>query len=189
MSHLKTTVRAIGTPLKLVFCGLDYAGKTAMYIRLKTGEFVVDLKPTLSSTMDTILLEEDDELVTATIIDLGGQESLRDLWDSHLEQSHVIIFVIDAYDSYRFDESKNEFQKRIVPIAKDIPCIIVCNKFDLIKADSGESNSSKLIHKVESTIQAALDIPKDDNFHILVTSQKTGYGLPKVTRLIREIMT
>ena len=50
MSHLKTTVRAIGAPLKLVFCGLDYAGKTAMYLRLKTGKFVADLKPTLSST-------------------------------------------------------------------------------------------------------------------------------------------
>jgi small GTP-binding protein len=189
MSHLKTTVRAIGTPLKLVFCGLDYAGKTAMYIRLKTGEFVADLKPTLSSTMDSILIDEDDELVRVTIIDLGGQESLRDLWGSHLEQSHVIIFVIDAYDSTRFDESKNEFQKRVLPIARRTPCIIVCNKFDLIKAGSVGSDSSKLIHEVESTIQAALEVPKDDNFAILVASQKTGYGLPKVTRLIREFVT
>ena len=189
MSHLKTAVRAIGTPIKLVFCGLDYAGKTAMYIRLKTGEFVTDLKPTLSSTMDTILLDGDDELVRATIIDLGGQESLRDLWGSHLEQSHIIIFVIDAYDSSRFDESKTEFHKRIVPMAKKIPCIIVCNKFDLIKADSKDSTSSKLIHDVESTIEAALNVPIDGNFSILVTSQKTGYGLPKVTRLIRELMT
>ncbi|MHA2341826.1 MAG: ADP-ribosylation factor-like protein [Candidatus Hodarchaeales archaeon] len=176
MSHLKTTVRAIGTPLKLVFCGLDYAGKTAMYIRLKTGKFVADLKPTLSSTMDSITIEEDDELVKATIIDLGGQESLRDLWGSHLEQSHVIIFV------------KNEFHKRVLPMARRTPCIIVCNKFDLIKADSVSSSSSKLIHEVECTINAALEVPKDDNFAILVASQKTGYGLPKMTRLIRELV-
>ncbi len=188
MSHLKTTIRAIGEPINMVFCGLDYAGKTAMYIRLKTGKFVADLKPTLASTMDSVSLVDDDELVTATIIDLGGQKSLRDLWDSHIKQSHVIIYVVDAKDSSRFSESKNEFQKRVIPLAKKIPCIIVCNKFDLIKADSGAINSSTLIHKVENSIQSALDVPKDDNFPIIVASQKTGYGLPKATRLIRELV-
>ena len=60
MSHLRTAVRAIGSPINLVFCGLDFAGKTAMYIRLQTGKFVTDLKPTLASTMDSISLKDDD---------------------------------------------------------------------------------------------------------------------------------
>jgi small GTP-binding protein len=188
MSHLKTTIRAIGTPINLVFCGLDYAGKTAMYIRLKTGKFVADLKPTLASTMDSISLGDNDEFIKTTIIDLGGQKALRNLWNSHIEKSHVIIYVVDAHDSSRFTESKIEFQKRVVPLAKKIPCIIVCNKFDLIKGDSKVKEYSERIHEVEDKIRTALDVPKDDNFAILVTSQKTGYGLPKVTRLIRELL-
>ncbi len=99
-----------------------------------------------------------------------------------------MIFVIDAHDSSRFDEAKKEFQQRIVPLAQKIPCLIVCNKFDLIKSSSMEKDSSKLINEVENTIQAALAVPKDGKFMILVTSQKTGYGLPKVTRLIRELL-
>ena len=188
MSHLKTTVRALGKPLNLVFCGLDYAGKTAMYIRLRTGKFVADLKPTLSSTMDSISFEEEDELVKATIIDLGGQKSLRDLWGSYIEKAHVIIYVVDAKDTSRYNESKIEFQERIVPLTKDIPCIIVCNKFDLVKVDSNISTSYELTLELKGRIQDALDVPKDKNFVIVVTSQKTGYGLPKVTRLIREFV-
>ena len=186
MSHLKTTVRAIGTPLKLVFCGLDYAGKTAMYIRLKTGKFVADLKPTLSSTMDSISLDEDNELVKATIIDLGGQKSLRDLWGPYIENAHAIIYVVDANDTSRYTESKTEFQERIMPLIKDTPCIIVCNKFDLIQVDSNNVTSYELTLELKSRMQDVLDVPKDKNFAIIVTSQKTGYGLPKVTRLIRE---
>jgi small GTP-binding protein len=189
MSHLKTTIRAIGSPLNIVFCGLDYAGKTAMYIRLKTGKFVSDLKPTLSSTMDSVPLEDDDELVKTTIIDLGGQKALRDLWESYIEKSDVIIYVVDAHDSMRFDESKLEFQSRVVPLATKIPCIIVCNKFDLIKAEAKVKDYSELISEVEARIHSVLEVPKNENFALLVTSQKTGYGLPKVTRLIRELVT
>jgi len=188
MSHLKTTVRAIGSPINLVFCGLDYAGKTAMNIRMRTGKFVSDLKPTLASTMDAVTLVQDEELVQATIIDLGGQEALRNNWAAFIEKSDVVIFVIDAYDSSRFDEAKKEFQQRIVPLTRKIPCLIVCNKFDLVKSKSIEKDSSKLTNEVETTIKTALAVPKDGKFVILVTSQKTGYGLPKVTRLIREML-
>ena len=190
MSHLKTTIRAIGSPINLVFCGLDYAGKTAMNIRMRTGKFVANLKPTLASTMDSVTLVQDEELVQAIIIDLGGQEALRDDWNVYIEKSDVVIFVIDGYDSSRFDEAKKEFQQRIVPLTlnQNIPCLIVCNKFDLIKTNSSEKDPSKLIHEVENKIQAVLDVPKDEKFVILVTSQKTGYGLPKVTRIIREIL-
>ena len=188
MSHLTTTIRAIGSPINLVFCGLDYAGKTAMYIRLKTGKFVADLKPTLASTMESLSMADEDGFVNATIFDLGGQEALRDQWTNHLEKCHAIIYVVDAHDSSRFNESKIEFHKRIVPLALSTPCIIVCNKFDLIKGEEKTSNSSKLIHDIEKTVGDTLDIPKDRNYTILVTSQKTGYGLPKVTRLIREMI-
>jgi small GTP-binding protein len=189
MSHLKTAIRAIGEPISLVFCGLDYAGKTAMYIRLKTGKFVADLKPTLASTMDSISFADEDGLVQATIIDLGGQEALRDQWKSYIEKGDVIIYVVDAYDESRFEEAKTEFQKRIIPLTEEIPCIIICNKFDLIKADTKDKEYSKLLSKVEEKVQEALSLPMNDKFPVLVTSQKTGYGLPKVTRIIREMMT
>ena len=188
MSHLKTAIRAIGSPINLVFCGLDYAGKTAMYIRLKTGKFVADLKPTLSSTMDSVSLEDDNELVTATIIDLGGQKALRDFWEAYIKKSNAIIYVVDAHDPSRFTESKVEFQKRVVPFAKTIPCIIVCNKFDLIKAEFKGKETSELITETISKIQSVLEVPSANNYAILVASQKTGYGLPKVTRLIRELI-
>jgi small GTP-binding protein len=184
VSHLKTAIRAIGRPITMVFCGLDYAGKTAMYIRLKTGEFDADLKPTLSSTMDTVTFEE-RSLAKVTIIDLGGQKSLRNQWNMFIEKSDVILYVIDAHDSERYPEAKNEFYDRIIPLIDEHLCIIVCNKFDLFLTDD-ITNKSKLMADIEERIKNDLQIPERSNYSVVTTSQKTGLGLPKVTRIIRQ---
>jgi len=184
VSQLKTAIRAIGRPITIVFCGLDYAGKTAMYIRLKTGKFDADLKPTLSSTMDTVTFEERG-LAKVTIIDLGGQKSLRNQWNTFIEKSDAILYVIDAHDSERYPEAKKELYDRVIPLLDERLCIIVCNKFDLFLTDD-MTNKSKLIADMEEKIKKTLEIPEKNNYTVVTTSQKTGLGLPKVTRIIRE---
>ncbi|MFW9903196.1 MAG: ADP-ribosylation factor-like protein [Candidatus Thorarchaeota archaeon] len=184
MSHLKTAIRAIGRPITMVFCGLDYAGKTAMYIRLKTGKFNADLKPTLSSTMDTVIFEERG-LANVTIIDLGGQKSLRNQWNIFIERGDVILYVVDAHDSGRYPEAKKELYERIIPLLDERLCIIICNKFDLFLTDE-ITNKSELMADIEEKIKNDLQIPERSNYAIVTTSQKTGLGLPKVTRIIRE---
>ncbi|MHA2296789.1 MAG: ADP-ribosylation factor-like protein [Candidatus Hodarchaeales archaeon] len=184
MSHLKTAIRAIGRPITMVFCGLDYAGKTAMYIRLKTGKFDADLKPTFSSTMDTVTFEERG-LANVTIIDLGGQKSLRNQWNIFVEKSDAVLYVIDAHDLERYPEAKKEFQDRVIPLLDERLCIIVCNKFDLFIIDDN-TNKSKLLADIEERIKNILQIPEGSNYAVVTTSQKTGLGLPKVTRIIRE---
>jgi len=187
VSHLKTAIRAIGRPITMVFCGLDYAGKTAMYIRLKTGRFDADLKPTLSSTMDTVTFEEQG-LAKVTIIDLGGQKSLRNQWNIFIEKSDAILYVIDTHDSERYPEVKKELHNRVIPLLDERLCIIVCNKFDLFLTDD-ITNKSKLIAEIEEKIKNILEIPQRSNYTVVTTSQKTGLGLPKVTRIIREKLT
>lgn len=188
MSHLKTAIRAIGRPINIVFCGLDFAGKTAMYIRLKSGNFNQDLMPTISSTMDTI--DMDDGLLQATIFDLGGQRMLREQWQVFIEKSDIILFIIDASDNNRFSEVKEEFHKRIIPNIKNKPCIIVCNKIDLLfERKIGSYDANELIKSSIREIQELLGISNEIEHIFIATSQKTGQGLPKVTRHIREILT
>jgi small GTP-binding protein len=180
-SLIKTTVRAIGQPINLVFCGLDYAGKTAMFIRLKTGKFQPDLKPTISSSMDSITIPDDDGMLEVNIIDLGGQKMLRDQWKHYIEKSNSVIFVIDSNDKERFAEAKEEFQQRVKTTLRGRPCIIACNKTDL------HTKEDRL--RIETEIEELLDLGQDSQFLITSTSQKTGYGLPKVTKFLREKLT
>jgi ADP-ribosylation factor protein 1/Arf/Sar family protein len=177
-SLIKTTVRAIGKPINLVFIGLDYAGKTAMFIRLRTGKFQSDLKPTISSTMDSITIPDDDGMLEVNIIDLGGQKMLRDQWKLYIEKINSVIFVIDSNDRERFAEAKEEFQQRVKPALKGQPCIIACNKTDL------HTKEDRL--NIETEIEKLLELGQDNQFLITSTSQKTGYGLPKVTKFLRE---
>ena len=79
---------------------------------------------------------EDDDLVQATIFDLGGQEALRDDWVNYIKQSDVVLFVIDNANSDRFEEAKVEFHRRIIPNIQDKHCLIIGNKYDLVKENS-----------------------------------------------------
>lgn len=175
---LKTTIRFIGRPLKIVFCGLENAGKTAMYLRLKTGEFHPNLKPTISTTMDKIDISTDNDSFSATIIDLGGQKRLRNQWSSHITTADVLIFVIDSNDKHKMSETKKEFFDKVNPVIKKKLCIMCCNKFDLL--------NNKSSNEVIEEMKIFMDLEDSNLKSFICTSQKTGYGIPKITKFLRN---
>ena len=64
--------------------------------------------------------------------DLGGQKSIRTLWENYYQQSDVIIYVIDSSDNYRLDETGKELYTILQqPELNGIPVLIYANKQDL----------------------------------------------------------
>lgn len=179
--------RVIGSPVKLVLCGLDFAGKTALVYRWKTGRFNPNLSPTLSPTLESVSIR--GGLVAANVFDLGGQKKLRNQWKDYLEKSNAVIFVIDAHDRERYLEMKDEFKNRVLPELGEKPCLIVCNKLDLIYKQNQEKPINELIIEVEETIQDLLhlSIKKDrlGQFDVVATSMVNGLGLKKITQFLR----
>mgnify|MGYP003341159432 CR=1 FL=1 len=45
--------------------------------------------------------------------DLGGHEAMRRIWREYFPKIDGIVYLIDAADPDRFEESKNEFEKII----------------------------------------------------------------------------
>lgn len=41
--------------------------------------------------------------------DLGGQVSLRGIWEKYYDQCHALIFVIDSNDQIHLEEAKQTF--------------------------------------------------------------------------------
>lgn len=119
----------------VLILGLDNAGKTTFLEQTKT-KFNKNYKGTnmnkITSTVGLNIGKVDIGSVRLNFWDLGGQEELQVLWDKYYAESHGIIYVIDATDRERIDESKNAFHQMIGNEALNgVPLLVLANKQDL----------------------------------------------------------
>jgi len=91
----------------ILILGVDNAGKTNLLERLKTlFTDITGLEP--SKIMPTVGLNvgrleaHDSSLI---FWDLGGQKNLRGIWDKYYDETHAIIFVLDAAGGRRGREA------------------------------------------------------------------------------------
>ena len=100
--------------------------------------------------------------------DLGGQESIRALWDVYYVNTDAVIYVIDSKDDENFEISKSEFYKVLAnKNLKNSVILIFANKQDL----PGAKNINKIIEDYE------LNKIKDHIWHIQPCSAVNGEGL------------
>ncbi|KAF2442883.1 ARF/SAR superfamily [Karstenula rhodostoma CBS 690.94] len=86
----------------ILLLGLDNAGKTTLLEQIK-GTYTSlnpNLKtvPTVGQNVATVSLPPPSPPIYLKIWDVGGQHSLRGLWQSYYSSCHAIVFVIDSSD-------------------------------------------------------------------------------------------
>jgi ADP-ribosylation factor related protein 1 len=94
----------------IILLGLDNAGKTTLLEQIKalpsnqnaTAHPNLKTVPTVGQNVATISLPD----VYLKIWDVGGQHSLRGLWQKYYASCHAIVFVIDSSDIGDADISK-----------------------------------------------------------------------------------
>ena len=125
---------------KILFLGLDNAGKTTLLRRMKDN--VVGIyEPTFHPNYDNLIVGN----IHFHTFDLGGHESSRNLWRNYWEDIDGIVFLVDAVDSQRFDEAKKELH--IILKEKKIdktPILILGNKIDCPQAVSKKDLRNRL---------------------------------------------
>ncbi|KAF2874213.1 P-loop containing nucleoside triphosphate hydrolase protein [Massariosphaeria phaeospora] len=86
----------------ILVLGLDNAGKTTLLEQVKAsyGASHPNLKtvPTVGQNVATVSLPPPNPPIYLKIWDVGGQHSLRGLWQSYYASCHAIVFVIDSSD-------------------------------------------------------------------------------------------
>ncbi|OWB53796.1 hypothetical protein B5S27_g5405 [[Candida] boidinii] len=174
----------------VLILGLDNAGKTTFLEKLKS-LYIENYKeipserilPTVGQNIGTIPYDKSCQI---KFWDVGGQDSLRDLWHEYYENCHGIVFVIDSTDKERLIECQKALSTVVTnEMNEGIPILMLANKQDVKKDDKLEVEDIKEIFNVIAEHLSARDS------RVLPISAKNGEGVKEAIdwlaiRLIRN---
>lgn len=188
----KTRIKKMLKNLKIVYSGLDNAGKTSIIKFLESRKYGLDeLKPTQGIERVEIQLSMDAAI---TQWDMGGQEKFRKEYIQRERDFHdtdLLFFIIDMSDE-RLDEAA-DFLNSILGIIRKIeqnPLIVVLiHKKDLIK---DEDRQQEIVEEIKNKIDS---IKEDFRVRYFETSiydelsilNSFSIGLAEISRKAREL--
>ncbi|XP_049672008.1 ADP-ribosylation factor-like protein 11 [Accipiter gentilis] len=113
---------------RVVMLGLDFAGKSTLLYKLKSGQ-AVETCPTVGFNVESL---QTPCRVSFTLWDVGGQGSLRASWPDYLEDTNTLIFVLDSTDTARLPEAMAALEEVLShPSMAGIPVLLLANKQEI----------------------------------------------------------
>ncbi|MBY8990313.1 MAG: GTP-binding protein [Candidatus Lokiarchaeota archaeon] len=167
---------------KVFLFGIDNSGKSSLVRLLKTGEFNENFfTPTRKFEIEYI--EEYGGLLA--IWDMPGQLGFRSRWLKGLQDSNILVYMLDIANQRRFEEAKKEFWNILNSNELDaVPLLILGNKSDLVK--QSDAQLQNLREEVFNYFE--FDRIKNRDWKFLFTSVKTNHNIESTVQTIFDLM-
>ncbi|MFX0070970.1 MAG: ADP-ribosylation factor-like protein [Candidatus Hermodarchaeota archaeon] len=166
--------------IKVFLFGIDDVGKSSLSRRIKTGEYNDNyFIPTKKFSINYIKRKDQPWLLA--LWDMPGQQTFRKKWVIGLQDSNIVIYMIDIANQRRFEEAKKEFWKIINRFdIEGIPLLILANKIDLLEYSEKDSNDhfQRLRNEIISYFE--FDKIKNRQWQLKFTSVKTNFNIESV---------
>ncbi len=140
-----TLLRSFGLYQKegtILLLGLDNAGKTTFLHKLRTNTFRENyFAPTERPHVEKFQMEG----IQFAGWDLGGHEAVRHLWEDYVCEASAVLYMIDASDGERIEESGLELDSLVGEgVLEHVPLAILLNKCDLPNAQRSEDIAKEM---------------------------------------------
>lgn len=179
----------------MILLGLDNAGKTTFHEQTKSlfspehPDPKLKTVPTVGQNVSTLTLPD----MYLKIWDVGGQLSLRSLWQSYYASCHAIVFIIDSTDigdghmehdgSGRLDECRLVLEDVLQNSETEgVPLLILANKQDREDCVEVVRIKEGLVKKVFEGEKAA----SIRDSRVLPVSALTGTGVREAIDWVRS---
>jgi len=129
---------------KILFLGLDNAGKTTLLRMLKDRRLSAS-QPTIHASCEEMVIDN----VRFRTYDVGGHDTARRIWGDWFPAVQGVVFIVDAADRTRFEEVREELARVLDDeCLRDKPVAVLGNKIDIPYAAS------------EDELRQAIDLPR-----------------------------
>lgn len=167
--------------------GIDDSGKSALVRKIKTGEF--NHNYFIQPKKFYIEYYEGNDKGLLAFWDMPGYRAFRNKWLDGLQNSNIIIFMIDIANQIRFKESKEEFWQIINRNElQGISLLILANKVDLLNHSNETNNNQNRRLEKEVTSYFELDRINNRTWKLLFTSVKTNFNIKTVIDTIFDFI-